>query len=226
LLGEELVQRNRAHATAAGLERAAARRAVAELAARAAHQATADAVAAHDHSLARAGAIQARMTEIDGNLKTLRSGNTLWYGEIGSAGEGPQPSKGCQRRKLTAPRVLGTVYGKRLDADFTCTALATSRIKGLCGTQLRTVSLVWLRSARLLWNGEMRMRHSVLVRGAVFCGLALALGCGERHEPLSPCRAQVLKDSERYTSQHTPDAEWQPLIQAELQRCIEQEQAK
>jgi hypothetical protein len=76
------------------------------------------------------------------------------------------------------------------------------------------------------WNSVMRMGQFALVRSAVFCGLALALGCGERRIHLSPCRAQVLKDSERYISRHTPDAEWQPLIEAELQRCIEQEEAK
>jgi hypothetical protein len=78
--------------------------------------------------------------------------------------------------------------------------------------------------ATLEWRHEAMQR--VLVRVVVFFGITLALGCRERNKPLSTCRAQVIKDSERYVSQHTPDAKWLPLIEAETQRCIEQEKAK
>jgi hypothetical protein len=43
-------------------------------------------------------------------------------------------------------------------------------------------------------------------------------------KPLSPCRAQVLKDAEKYMEQHVHDSEWMPIIEAEIRACIEKGQ--
>jgi hypothetical protein len=55
--------------------------------------------------------------------------------------------------------------------------------------------------------------------------LLILSACQKPTRSLSPCRAKVVKDTERYVSQHIPDGQWQPIIEAELRQCIE-EQAK
>ena len=50
--------------------------------------------------------------------------------------------------------------------------------------------------------------------------------CRREQKPLSPCRAQVIKHVDTYVSRHVPDAEWQPIIEAELNKCIAEEKSK
>jgi hypothetical protein len=49
------------------------------------------------------------------------------------------------------------------------------------------------------------------------------LGCGERRQPLSACRSQVVEHAHKYVSQKVPDAQWLPIIEAEVRKCIEEE---
>lgn len=39
----------------------------------------------------------------------------------------------------------------------------------------------------------------------------------------SQCRARAVLDAEGYASQHIPEAQWQPKIEAEIRACIEEE---
>jgi hypothetical protein len=61
---------------------------------------------------------------------------------------------------------------------------------------------------------------------AVSCGLLSAVGCHRPTPLLSPCRAQILKDVDRYVSRHIPEAEWRPIIEDKIRAYIEQEKAK
>lgn len=69
------------------------------------------------------------------------------------------------------------------------------------------------------------------MRPLPFCFVSASLlilmeGCLPVDRALSPCRAQTLKDAERYESQHIPEAQWQPKIEAEIRACIEKEKPK
>ena len=65
-----------------------------------------------------------------------------------------------------------------------------------------------------------------LIRKVAICSLSLLMteGCQRPSKPLSPCRAQVVKDADPYVSQHVPDSQWQPIIEAEIRKCIDEEQ--
>jgi hypothetical protein len=42
----------------------------------------------------------------------------------------------------------------------------------------------------------------------------------------SQCRAKAVKDAVRYESQHIPDSQWVPKIEAEIRACVEEEKSK
>src|ERR1700694_791814 len=69
--------------------------------------------------------------------------------------------------------------------------------------------------------------QSILFRITVIAVLSLILqSCRERRKPLSACRAQIVKHADSYVSRHIPTSEWQPIIEAEIKKCIEEERAK
>jgi hypothetical protein len=51
-------------------------------------------------------------------------------------------------------------------------------------------------------------------------------GCRDRVKPLSPCRARVLEHAKKYVNDNVPDIQWQPVIEAEMAKCIEEEKSK
>jgi hypothetical protein len=65
-------------------------------------------------------------------------------------------------------------------------------------------------------------QSSFLLR-AMIAALLLIIASCRVSKPLSPCRAAALKHAGDYISRHVPDSQWQPIIEAELERCIEQE---
>jgi hypothetical protein len=74
----------------------------------------------------------------------------------------------------------------------------------------------------------MRTRQWVLLREVATCSVFLLTvqGCRQQGKPLSPCRAKVLRHADDYVSRHIPDSQWQPIIEAEMQKCIEEEKSK
>jgi hypothetical protein len=69
--------------------------------------------------------------------------------------------------------------------------------------------------------------QSIFLRTIVIAVLSLIpQSCRERLKPLSPCRAQVVKHAESYVSQQIPASEWQPIIEAEIKKCIAEEKSK
>jgi hypothetical protein len=69
--------------------------------------------------------------------------------------------------------------------------------------------------------------QSILLRTAVIAVLLLMpQSCRERQKPLSPCRAAVVKHAESYVSRRIPDPQWQPIIEAEINKCIAEEKSK
>src|SRR5260221_14527625 len=93
--------------------------------------------------------------------------------------------------------------------------------------QLVVLSTSWRHGRRALCSSLKLARLSICFRIAVIAALSVILqSCYERPKPLSPCRAQVVKHANSYVSRHIPTSEWQPIIEAEIKKCIAEEKSE